>query len=732
MSAPETTSLLFEIGCEEIPARFLTEAENKIGAELDAALNGLRYLPNPALKTFSTPRRLVVYIPALYARQPSLINEVVGPPVKVAFDKEGRPTRAAESFAVKYDVKISDLRRVTNAKGEYLVVEHREAGRSALEVLHEVLPAVLGSMAFLKNMYWTAKTGPRFVRPIRWILALLGEDEAAQVVPFEFAGIKSGQWTFGHRLKGSESIRVTGFDDYLKKLREHWVEPDSSVRRERTKQGIKALLEKSNSNEIADEWLETWVVNSTEWPEPIIGSFDERYLALPREVLVTVMRDHQKYFAVEDQAGNLQPQFVTVLNVPGDPERLIRQGHERVLAARFADAEFFWKADQRIPLRDRLPMLERVTYQAKLGTYADKVLRVKSIAENICEELEKSGAMNAAGCQHALRAVELCKCDLTTQMVQEFPELQGIIGGLYAKSQGEPEEVADAIYDHYRPAGVEDSCPRSVTGAVVSLADKLDSVVAGFTVGLEPTGSSDPFGLRRAGNGIIRILIESQIRLQLTDYFDTNDQSRFLALCKFMADREQYILEAVLGFPYDSVRAAMSALEGEGFSDPLDAKRRVEALEYIRGSEDMQAICAAAKRVKNIIEKSVSNKDWEPGSIQDDLLTEGPEVELHKSSLSTTERVLGLRSEDKYVEALKTIAALRPVVDRFFEEVLVMADDNLVRQNRILLLMDLNRLFSSIADLSQIETKALTPVGAPTTKTNGAGPGRRSDQAVSG
>ncbi|MGH9404199.1 MAG: glycine--tRNA ligase subunit beta, partial [Terriglobia bacterium] len=518
----ETTALAFEVGCEEIPARFVAAAERDLGERLAAALGEARLLPPdpPALKTASTPRRLIAYAPMLRDRQPERVKQLVGPPAKAAFDKEGNPTRAAESFAARNRADLSRLKRVNTAKGEYVALDVLEPGSTALKVLVEILPAVLGAMTFPKNMYWTSKS-LLFVRPIRWILAVLGSGEGKppRVIPFEFAGVKSGNVTYGHRRQGSQPLAVTDLNlDLL--LERHLVMVHGAERRERVKSAIKALLETNDFTTPADEFLESWVVNSTEWPVPLMGGFDPRYLALPREVLVAVMRDHQKYFAVEDGAGNLKPNFITVLNVEGDPKGLIRQGHERVLAARFADAEFFRNADRKVTLAQRVPTLERVMYQAKLGTYADKTRRMKALAEKICEELEKSGSMNATERQHALRAVELCKCDLTTQMVQEFTELQGIMGGLYAKSQGEPSEVADAIYDHYRPASAEDSCPRSVVGAVVSLADKLDSVVAGFAVGLEPTGSSDPFGLRRAGNGIVKIAAEKLTATNLDQLLD--------------------------------------------------------------------------------------------------------------------------------------------------------------------------------------------------------------------
>ncbi|HEX5484268.1 MAG TPA: glycine--tRNA ligase subunit beta [Terriglobia bacterium] len=715
MSQPETTALVLEIGSEEIPARFLEGAERDFGERLGSALGEARLLPEgatPVVKTASTPRRLIAYAPQLLTKQPGRREEIIGPPVKVAFDKEGKPTRAAESFAAKNNAKVSDLKRVTNAKGEYLAVELAEPGRDTLEVLHEMLPAVIAGMTFPKNMYWTAKSGPFFVRPIRWILALMGDQSDIQIVPFEFAGVQSGNATYGHRLEGSQPLRVAHLDlDHL--LKEHQVVVHGAERRERVQRGIKALLEGTGMKAVADDFLESWVVNSTEWPVALMGSFDKRYLALPREVLITVMRDHQKYFAVEDKAGNLQPHFITVLNVPGDPKGLIRRGHERVLAARFADAEFFWNADQKMTLAERIPMLERVTYQAKLGTYADKVRRTRALAEKICGTLELAGQMNGEERRDALRAVELCKCDLTTQMVQEFTELQGVIGGLYAKAQGEPEGVAAAIYDHYRPAGLEDACPRSVAGDVVSLADKLDSVVAGFSAGLEPTGSSDPFGLRRAGNGIVKVMVEALPESNLEALLGAALEMDLglavadgLGISDFFRERLGFYLEAS-GAKYDTVRAVVNS----GWSVPSQAVERARALEAVRDSEDFAALAMAAKRTRNILHKSAEAVDYgATGEIQSDLLEPGPERDLYHAFLDMRDRLARSEAEGDFVGGFRTLSTLRPKVDAFFDKVLVMDPDARIRANRLKLLSDLNALvFLKLADLSEIAN-----VGAPT------------------
>lgn len=711
----ETTALLLEIGCEEIPARFLEQAERGLGERLIASLREARLVEEgQAVKTASTPRRLVAYVPALLRQQFGRTEKLTGPPVKAAFDSEGKPTRAAESFAAKNGATIADLKRIATAKGEYIAIERVESGRRSDQVLVEVLPEVIGSLTFPKNMYWTAKAGPLFVRPIRWIVALLGETDstsdhnegkAPRVVPFEFAGVKAGSATYGNRWLGNQVVSVRDLNLDIT-LREHLVILDPVQRREQLRSDVKVLLDGTPWKAVPDESLEDWIVNSTEWPVPLIGTFDSRYLALPREVLVTVMRDHQKYLAVEDWAGNLQPHFITVLNMPGDPKGLIRQGHERVLAARFADAEFFWNSDQRVTLANRVSMLERVTYQARLGTYADKIRRMKVFAEKICAELEKSESLNSDERQHALRAIELAKCDLTTQMVQEFTELQGIMGGLYAAAQGEPAEVAEAIYDQYRPASMEDSPPRSVAGAVVSLADKFDSVLAGFAAGLEPSGSSDPFGLRRAGNGVIKVVVEVLPGLNLGLLLD-HAAALDLALPKAASEVAQKVeafyrerLEFYLGtlVRYDIVRAVVAA----GWGIPSQVVERARALEAVRDSDDFAALSVAAKRTRNILLKS-ANFAGPQDPPQPELFTEDQERALYNGFLAAEDRLVRCEAEGDYAGAFLALAGLRPAVDAFFDKVLVMHPDERLRENRLRLLSQINRkVFLRLADLSEI------------------------------
>jgi glycyl-tRNA synthetase beta chain len=746
---PATLPLLLEVGCEEIPARFLHDAQKGLGERLRGTLEESRLLPvlTATVSTYSTPRRLVVHVPELLAQQPDKVEDVLGPPVKVAIDAQGNYTRAAQSFAQKNGAPLEDLARTQTAKGEYLCCRKTTPGRPARQILAEVLPDTILGLSFPKSMYWTAKSGPRFVRPIRWVLAILGEGQKAEPIEFEIVGVRSGNFTYGHRIYCQEKLEVASFRDYEHKLRQAYVEIDRENRRGTIRSEVKVLLEES-CRAVPDEELEEWLVNSTEWPSPIRGGFDARFLHLPREILITVMRDHQKYFAVEEAEGKLAPGFVTVLNVEADEQGLIRHGHERVLRARFSDAEFFWEADQHVPLRERVPLLEQVTYQAKLGSYWDKLNRMLNIGAGLCallkaaelvagvgfaespavvdpslsttqEEARRRRISNASAAlfNDVARAIELCKCDLTTQMVQEFPELQGVVGGLCAQAQGIPEEISVAIYDHYLPLGAEGASPRTMVGALVSLADKLDSVVAGFAAGYEPTGSSDPFALRRQANGIIKVILEFKMWISLSqlvkiaaDALEPEAGPRPEGVSdpvpgyrprvlEFLIERLRYYFESVRGFRYDTVRAVIAA----GADCPVDALARAEAMEALRGGADFEALSAAAKRIRNILSKSASAADCTAGEVDSILLAEPQERDLHDLFVGVSAEAEKRRAAGEYRAALEAISTLRPVVDRFFDKVLVMAEDRALRQNRLRLLKKLDELFTGIAYFAEIE-----------------------------
>jgi len=481
-------------------------------------------------------------------------------------------------------------------------------------------------------------------------------------VPFEIGGVRSGNLTSGHRRLGAREI-VVNCGDYEQRLRDHGVILSAGERRQRILNGLGGAK--------ADEGLLETLVYLTEFPTTIEGSFDPQFLELPAEVLVTVMRHHQRYFSMEDGQGKLQPKFVAVMNIGADPEGFVRRGNERVLRARFNDARFFWETDQKKKLVDRRADLAHVTFQAKLGSYKDKARRMKALVK------ELGGKASAA------RAADLCKCDLTTELVKEFTELQGVVGGSYARVQGEREEVWQAIYDHYKPVSMEDSIPRHKTGRIVALADKLDTLRGCFGVGLIPTGSKDPFALRRAAQGVVKILAEGKMALPLLDLLEDNRE-----LIAFFEDRVKYYFRDVKGFQYDEVNAAMAA----GWGNLPDLESRLDRIRALRSSPDFEPLAASFKRIRNILEQA----KFEGGAeFREDLLAEEPERELYTEYRSIQEQPIE-----------SVISQLRPKVDLFFDKVLVNAPDEAIRLNRLKLLFELRREFSKVADFSEIVTSS--------------------------
>jgi glycyl-tRNA synthetase beta chain len=613
------------------------------------------------------------------------------------------PTAAAMAFARKAGVEVAALKTVTTAKGEYLAATSVKAGRAAAEVIAEELPKELAGIYWAKNMTWRPGRPERFVRPVRWLMALLGE----VVVPVEFGGKTAGRVTRGHRvLAGDEAIPIGFPDEYEQTLLKAHVVADVEARR----LVVRKALDKATRAAGAglrwreDEALLDTVTHLTEWPTVVLGSFEPEYLALPEEVLVTVMRDHQKYFAVEDAAGKLAPHFLTVLNAQADAagEAVIRHGNERVLRARFNDARFFWEFDQRVPLAERVKLLEKVTFQKDLGSYAAKTERVREVAASLAGLMVARGSkLDGAALETAAR---LAKTDLTTELVKEFTELQGQVGGLYARAQGFSAAVSDAIYDQYLPKSMEDVVPRTVEGALLSIADKADTIVGMFGLGLEPTGSKDPFALRRAANGIVKILAEAEPALPLTlgDVVDAASASEAVRVKVevFFAERLEFYLREAKGQAYDVVKAVLAA----GANDVRDAVARAEAVTAVRGSEDFAAVSAAFKRMKNILAQA-----GDTGDLRNALRGGKGAVELAQTALweaaeDTRNTVTGLIRKGDFVSSLEEIAKLRPHVDRFFDEVMVMDPNPDVRRTNLAVLFVIVDDFRRIADLSEIVT----------------------------
>jgi glycyl-tRNA synthetase beta chain len=725
---------LLEIGLEEIPARMIDGAEAELGVRVAKLLVDERLDPGDAqVPTFSTPRRLAVLARGILDKQADAEEQVLGPSVKVAY-KDGQPTAAAQAFARKVNVDVAHLKSVTTPKGEYLAATVTRKGRTAQEILAEALPKEINALYWAKNMYWRESKPERFVRPVRWMVSLLGD----QVVPLEYAGIRAARKSRGHRLLGHD-VEVKEPASYAADLKAAGV----FARREERLALIRKELDRACRTVAGARWredkelLET-VVNLTEYPSVILGNFEREFLSLPEEVLVTVMRDHQKYFAVEDASGKLAPHFLAVLNIDGDPNGIIQHGHERVLRARFNDARFFWTVDQKQPLRERVERLKNVTFQKDLGSYYDKSMRVQKLVSQIGAVLNDPDKVVRDGI--VFKAALLAKTDLTTELVKEFTELQGIVGGLYAKAQGLDPAIGDAIYDQYKPESMEDAVPRTLEGAVLSIADKADSIAGMFQIGKQPTGSKDPFALRRQANAIVKTIAEHRLNIGIEDLFrtawypeitpesgtpqpavaaDRVDATVHLgtgtatygypkigtdyvhAIKAFFRERTEFYLRDTLGFAYDVVNAVLVA----GADDVVDIVARAQAVAKVRPSEDFEAISAAFKRIKNILRQARETGKAIAPEFKADAAADDAERTLAQEMQRVAPRVRDLSQQRKYVDALSEIATIRPAVDTFFDKVMVMVEDERVRANRLALLQSLLNEFSTIADFSEIVTE---------------------------
>jgi glycyl-tRNA synthetase beta chain len=690
---------LLEIGLEEVPARMIAGAEAELGRRVQELLTRERLLGDGAkVTTYSTPRRLAVLVEGLLAAQADTEEQMTGPSWKVAF-KDGAPTAAAEAFAKKAGISVVALEKVTTAKGEYVGASITRKGVAASQVLAAELPKEVLGLYWTKNMYWRAGRPERFVRPVRWLVALLDSD----VVPLEIAGIAAGKASRGHRvLHGEAPVVIALAKDYSEALRKAFVVVDTAERRQIIRKALdKATRTVAGARWREDEPLVETVLHLTEWPTVILGDFEPEYLKLPEEVLVTVMRDHQKYFAVEGAEGKLAPHFLAVLNTAVDEEgeAIIRHGNARVLRARFKDAQFFWDFDQKTPLTERVESLKNVTFQKELGSYFWKTEKNLAVARQLASIVLANGIV--FDLDALLKAVELAKTDLTAELVKEFTELQGVIGGLYAEPQGLGEIVSKAIYDQYKPASIEDSIPSTVEGQLLGIADRIQTITAMFGIGNEPTGSKDPFALRRAANSIVKILAESGLPLTLSNVLLSvgSNEPNNVQVSAFLRERLSFYLKDVRGFAYDVVKAVLAAWADS--DDVGDAVARAEALTTVRGSEDFTAISAAFKRIKNILrqaeEKGYAHGNW--ANIKADETKN-----LRSAIQSLAGEVAKLREQRKYSEALALIATLRSSVDTFFDKVMVLDPDPETRGANLALIAGVLSNFSGIADFSEIVT----------------------------
>ncbi len=685
-----SADVLLEIGTEEIPAALLARALGELEQRASAALAEAR-LAVASVRALGTPRRLVLALSGVADRQPDLELRVVGPPARVGFGDDGQPTKAAVGFAKRNGVDVADLERaeVDGKKGEYVVCTRRELGQPAEAVLSGLLDDLIAALPWPKSMRWGQRE-EAFVRPVHWIVALLGDE----VLPVSFAGVTAGATSRGHRFLAPEPFPVTSdLGGYLQALRERFVIVDPAVRREMIAAEITRVEAEAGAQVREDAALIAEVANLVEYPSAICGSFDDAFLEVPEEVIVSAMRSHQRYFALEGQDGRLVSRFLTIAGTVTRDPAVVRAGNERVLAARLSDARFFFREDRKRPLAEFAPRLDQVVFQAKLGSIGAKVERVAALAVSLAGEV-------GADPDHTERAAKLCKADLVTQMVYEFPDLQGVMGRHYARLSGEPEPVCEAIYEHYLPRGAGDALPEHAIGAALGLADRLDTLVGCFAVGLAPSGSADPYGLRRAAVGILTLLsargwsvslpsLVERAGAGLQDRVAVSDECRAQVL-GFLRTR----LKGLLGqLPADCVEAALTA----GYDDVPDACARAEAVAALRERDDFEPIGVAFKRVANILKGAAVAPDPDPGRF-----CEAAEEALWGAFGPIERQVTAHLGERAYGAALAALAELRAPVDRFFDEVLVMDKDPEIRENRLALLARIGTAFARIADFRQL------------------------------
>jgi len=692
--AGNTKDFLLEIGVEEMPARFLDPALSELKELAADALKEQR-LGFKRVETYGTPRRLALFVEGLAEFQEPLEKEIKGPAVKAAFNQDGSPTKAAVGFAKSQGVSVSDLVNKPVGNVEYVFAVKREAGRQAFEVLTEVVPALIAGLHFPKPMRW-GELEIRFARPIRWIVSLLG----SEVVKFEFAGHQTGRTTTGHRFLSKGLIELANAAQYFEKMRNAYVLVDQLERKENIRRQVQELAASVGGTIEKDEDLLNEVNNLVEYPTALIGEFSPEYLTLPKEVLVTLMREHQRYFPVALPDGSLLPKFIAVRNGGASHLDVVRAGNEKVLRARLSDADFFFREDLKTPLVEKVPALKKIVFQESLGSIYDKVVRVSAIAEYL------AGALGAAGrdTKCVLRAAYLAKADLVTNMVYEFPELQGIMGREYAERSGEDHSVAIAIFEHYLPRFAGDDLPSTIPGRILSIADKIDNIVGCFAIGIQPSGSQDPYALRRQALGISHILLEGGIDLSLekliANAYQCYEGKVQLKLslekvteevAEFFRQRLKGILED-RGFTYDTVEAVLAS----GYDNFSDVSLRVEALTELRPDPAFSNLLTAFVRANNL------SKNAKTDQVVQSLLTDPSEFELYSCLCGVREKAEDYLASRDYRSLLAAIATLQEPVDRFFNDVMVMVDDERVRENRLALLQSLALQVKQVADLSKI------------------------------
>lgn len=715
----EKKDFLVELGTEELPPTALRGLELAFASGVQSGLEKAG-LTHSGLVSYATPRRLAVWVKKLVARQPDQDIKRRGPPVSASFDASGQPTRAATAFAESCGVAVDALQKLDEGKGTFLFFIGTKAGAAATELLPSIVQASLDALPIPRRMHWGSGTA-EFVRPVHWLVMLNGKE----VLPARLLDIESGNQTQGHRFQAPRPIRVSSPSSYESTLLSRgYVIADFARRRELIRTKVMEVATSLGGTALIGDDLLDEVTALVEWPVPLAGRFEERFLELPREVLISTLQDHQRYFAVEDAQGRLLPSFITVSNIQSHDPSKVREGNERVVRPRLADAAFFWGQDRKQALASRRDALDAMTFQVKLGSLGDKTRRVRALAGEIA-------AAGVGDRSDAERAAELCKCDLLTAMVGEFPELQGIMGTYYALADGEPAEVAVAIREHYLPRGAGDELPETHAGLAVAIADKLDTLAGIFEIGEKPTGAKDPFGLRRAAIGLLRIVIEKRLDLDLRKLIG-------VALGNVRADIERikvakagvptgasagkgsgappaeepvydFIMERLRAYYLERTAAAggapmfttemFDAVLANKPGSPLDFDARLKALRAFLDLPESTSLAAANKRITNILRKSGESSH---GAVDIEALKDPAESALWGAMDQLRVPVATAVAQREYANALGRLAQLRPPVDAFFEKVMVMDEDPRLRKNRLALLAQLHGLFIGIADLSRL------------------------------
>ncbi len=703
---PATTELLLEIGTEELPYQFVAPALRALQEGAETLLNDAR-LTYGAIRTMGTPRRLVLLVEGLARQQASAVKEAMGPSKAVAFDQSGQPTRAAIGFAAGQGVPVEALQVRQTPKGDYLFAVKQEKGQAVTAVLMQALPQLLSKLSFPKAMHWN-QTGVRFARPVRWLVALCG----GKILPIQFATIKAGNLSQGHRVLGAKVTSAKGFAvksiaHYLKEIERHSVIVDQDRRRAMIQDQLASLAKSARGHVHQDDELLEQAVYMVEHPHTILGSFKPHYLALPKEILMTSMKEHQGYFSLVDAKGALLPNFLAVTNMKLANMQLIREGNERVLAARLADAKFFFDEDRKTSLADRVAKQLAVTFHQKLGSLHQKTQRVVAMAAHLAGQLGDEQLIH--DCR---RAAELSKADLLTGIVGEFPTLQGIMGGEYAQHDGEPAAVSAAIREQYLPRAMEGESPESLAGKVLSLADRLDSIAGFFRVGLVPSGSEDPFALRRHATAIVRILIESRLRLNLAQAVRAAQeglaQQNVMAaplpskggapdVIGFIFERVRFYGKSAHQLRDDVMEAVLKSADRQSI-DLTDLFDKMQSLEQITARAEFDPLIVGFKRAHRLTDK----EQWDRKPVESGLFREAAEAALHETVQSSHTAYAAAMRSGEYGQALDVLVRMKGPIDDFFNAVMVNADDPAVRGNRLSLLKTVDDLFMSFADFSQI------------------------------